>query len=241
MGEVNLYASEFIDSHLHATPALLPFLNHIPCIVNAENPEEYDWLTSNRLPLMKISAGIHPWKAANTSWNEMEPILHTCTVIGEIGLDTVWCNTDITIQRELFHRQLSLAHFLKKPVILHTKGMEEEILHAIRQYPNRYLVHWYSCEDFLEEYMELDCWFSVGPDVCSNLHVLRLAKTISLNRLLIESDGLEGIIWGQGISLTPTDYPQRMKQHLQTLALLRNIPSQQFARQMTENLSSFIL
>ena len=231
----------FIDAHLHVTPALLPFLNNIPCIANAECPEEYHWLTLNKLPLMKISAGVHPWKAATTSWNEMESILHTCTIIGEIGLDGIWCDTDIRVQREIFHRQLALAHRLKKPVILHTKGMEKEILHTIRRYPNRYLVHWYSCEYFLEEYMELGCWFSVGPDVSSNPHVSKLANIVPLNRLLMESDGLEGMIWGQGIPVNPPDYSKIMKQHLQTLALLRNIPPQQLTTQMAKNLTSFIL
>lgn len=230
----------FIDAHFHVTPSLLPFLNGIPCIANADNPEEYRWLEANELPGMVISAGIHPWKAAETDWSEMEPLLHTCAVIGEIGLDSVWCNTDPKIQQEVFHRQLKLAHTLQTPVILHTKGMEKEVLHAIRQYPNRYLVHWYSCCDFLEEYMALDCWFTAGPDVCFNPHVEQLVKTVPLDRLLLESDGLEGISWGQGISLVPSDYPEAMGQHLHTISLLRGISSRQLLTQLLKNLTDFL-
>ena len=228
------------DAHVHVTPSLLPFLDGIPCIANADSSEEYFRLMKNKLPHMTISAGIHPWKAECTSWSEMEPVLRACTVIGEIGLDGTWCDTDIRVQREVFHRQLFLAHTLGKPVILHTKGMEGEVLQAIRQYPNRYLVHWYSCPNFLHEYMELDCWFTAGPDLCSNSCVQRLAKTVPLNRLLAESDGLEGIIWGQGLPLTPSDYPESMRQLLQTLALLRNIPVDLLSSQMTENLNAFL-
>ena len=230
----------FSDAHIHVTPSLLPFLKDIFCIANADNPEEYLWLTKNKLPGMTISAGIHPWKAANTSWSGMEPILRTCTVIGEIGLDGVWCDTDINIQRDVFRRQLLLAHTLGKPVILHTKGMEGEILQTIRQYPNRYLIHWYSCQDFLYEYMDLDCWFTAGPDLRSNSCVQRLAKKVPLNRLLLESDGLEGLIWGQSRPLIPSDYPQIMGQQMQALALLRNISVDLLASQMSENLNAFL-
>lgn len=232
---------EFIDAHLHVTPSLLPFLNGIPCIANADSPEEYLWLEANKLPGMVISAGIHPWKADKTSWSEMEPFLRTCAVIGEIGLDGVWCSTDPRIQQEIFHRQLELAHSLQKPVILHTKGMEKEVLHTIRQYPNRYLVHWYSCRDFLDEYMALDCWFTAGPDLCSNPHVEQLVKTVPLDRLLPESDGLEGISWGQGISLLPSDYPEAMGRHLQIISFLRGISSHQLLPQLLKNLTAFLL
>ena len=233
-------SSIFSDAHIHVTPSLLPFLNGISCIANADSPEEYLWLTKNKLPSMTISAGIHPWKAENTSWQEMEPVLRTCSVIGEIGLDGTWCDTALNIQREVFRRQLLLAHTFGQPVILHTKGMEGEVLQTIRQYPNRYLIHWYSCQDFLYEYMDLDCWFTVGPDLCSNFCVQRLAKTVPLNRLLVESDGLEGLIWGQDLPLAPSDYPKIMGQQMQTLALLRNIPVDLLASQISENLNAFL-
>ena len=230
----------FIDAHLHVTPPLLPYLQTIPCIANADCPEEYHWLRANATPHMTISVGIHPWKAAVTSWAEMEPLLRSCAVIGEIGLDRVWCDTDLEIQRNIFHRQLELAHSLGTPVILHTKGMEQEILHTIRQYPNRYLVHWYSCGAWQRDYIDLGCWFTVGPDLLSTPYVEQLAKTVPLNRLLLESDGMDAISWAQKSPLAPCDYPNYMRQHLQAIALLRGIPPHVLLAQITENLNCFL-
>ena len=226
-----------IDAHIHVTAELLPYLKNIRCIPNADSPQEYAYLKSAGISL--LSAGIHPWKADTTAWEEMEPILREVPVIGEIGLDSEWCSVDMDIQRQAFRKQLELAAQLGKPVILHTKGMEREILDTIRQYSNRYLVHWYDCDRWLEEYIDLGCWFTVGPEL-TNPNVAYLARTVPLDRLLTESDGLEGMAWGQGIALTPSDYPTALEEHLNRIAQLRDMEPSPLLSQMQQNLDNFI-
>lgn len=230
-----------IDGHIHVTPALVPYLRDVRCIANADSPEEYDFLTHTQLPGMVISAGIHPWKADCTSWDAMEPILRQVSVIGEIGLDNVWCTVDLGVQRTVFERQLAFAQQLGKPVILHTKGMEREILDTIRRYPNRYLVHWYACPHWLQDYIDLGCWFTVGPDAALDRDVAHLAQTVPLDRLLIESDGLDGIAWGQHATLTPADYPAAMERHLHTIAVLRGLTAEALLSVLMHNLDTFLL
>lgn len=220
------------------TAALLPYLRDVRCVANADCKEEYELLKSSGLPL--ISAGVHPWKADVTPWEEMEPILREVPVIGEIGLDSEWCSVDLDTQQAVFHRQLALAAQLRKPVILHTKGMEREISETIRKYPNRYLIHWYACGEYLREYMDLSCWFTVGPDVLLDESVEHLAKTVSIDKLLIESDGLEGIAWGQSRELTSAEYPLAMERHLETVAQLRGMDATELLRQMESNLDAFL-
>ena len=222
-----------IDAHVHVTGELLPYLQNVQCIANADSPEEYRFLKSSGLPV--ISAGIHPWKADVTDWSAMEPILRTVPVIGEIGLDCVWCDVDMDVQRKVFCRQLKLASELGKPVILHTKGMEREILDTIRQYPNRYLVHWYSCEEYLQEYIELGCRFTVGPDVRADV-----AMAVPLDRLLIESDGLEAIAWAKERDVSAQEYPRIMSGILHETAALRRMNAEALLGQMEENLKSFL-
>ena len=222
-----------IDAHVHVTAALLPYLRNVRCIANADSPEEYALLKSQNLPC--ISAGIHPWKADVTDWTAMEPLLRQAAVIGEIGLDSVWCDVDLEVQRDVFRRQLATAAQLKKPVILHTKGMEREILETIRQYPNRYLVHWYSCEEYLREYIDLGCYFTVGPDVREDV-----ARTAPLNRLIIESDGMEGIAWGQGREVSASEYPEAMADIVCAVAALRGMEAETLLRQLEQNLQQFL-
>lgn len=227
-----------IDGHVHVTAELLPYLKNVRCIANADCGAEYAFLKANGLPL--ISAGVHPWKADVTLWAEMKPILREVPIIGEIGLDSEWCIVDMDVQRTVFRRQLALAMELGKPVILHTKGMEREILETIRQYPNRYLVHWYACSEWLREYMELGCWFTVGPDVGMDADVAQLARTVPVEKLLIESDGIEGIAWGQNREVTAAEYPMAMQQHLEAVAALRRMDVNDLLRQMESNLRGFV-
>ena len=227
-----------IDAHVHVTAELLPYLKTVRCIPNADCPREYGFLKENAFST--ISAGIHPWKADVTCWDEMEPILREVPVIGEIGLDSEWCSVDMDVQRSVFRRQLELAAQLCKPVILHTKGMEREVLKTIRQFPNRYLVHWYACSRWLEDYIALGCRFTVGPDVEQSADVKRLAQAVPLDQLLIESDGIEGIAWGQNVQLTAAEYPYAMQRHLEAVAQLRNMQPEELLRQMQRNLDAFI-
>lgn len=227
-----------IDGHVHVTAELLAYLRDVRCIANADCGAEYAFLKSSGLDL--ISAGVHPWKADVTPWEEMEPILREVPVIGEIGLDSAWCSVDMEVQRAVFRSQLVLAAALGKPVILHTKGMEREVLETIRQYPNRYLVHWYACGAYLNEYIDLGCWFTVGPDVLTDADVAHLARTVPLEKLLIESDGIEGIAWGQSRELMATEYPEAMQRHLETVARLRGMDADDLLRQMEQNLDTFL-
>ena len=228
-----------IDGHTHITKELLPYLRNVRCIANADCAAEYAFLKESGLPL--ISAGVHPWKADVTPWEEMEPLLREVPVIGEIGLDSAWCSVDMDVQRAVFRRQLALAMELGKPVILHTKGMEREIAETIKDYPNRYLVHWYACGEYLQEYIDLGCWFTVGPDVLIDKDVEHLAKTVPTEKLLIESDGIEGIAWGQGCELTTAEYPEAMGQHLESVAQLRNMDAEALLQQMERNLDAFLM
>lgn len=232
--------TNMMDGHLHVKKELIPYLEEVSCIANADTKEEYLFLKGQRLPGMVISAGIHPWKADVTTWESMETILKEAKVIGEIGLDNVWCLVNMGIQRKVFHRQLQFAMEHQKPVVLHTKGMEKEILDTIREYPNRYLVHWYSCEEWQEEYIKLGCWFTIGPDLMINNAVKQLCAKVALDKILIESDGLEGICWGQGAELAVNQYMDAMELHLENVAAEKGVEKQILLEQMHQNLKEFL-
>lgn len=139
--------------------------------------------------------GLHPWHAGEDQVDTLIPFLLSCRLIGEIGMDSVWCKVPLKLQEEVFLRQLELAADLKKPVILHTKGQEKRIAGLINQFPNTYLVHWYSGEVWVEDYLQSDCYFTIGPDVWWNPAVQRIVTSVPRNRLLIETDGLGAVAW----------------------------------------------
>ena len=118
------------DAHLHIKDkALLLQMKKfdIEGIANVSDLEEYYLIKEFQKSWKKLhmSVGIHPWKVDQTDYNSLLPYLHESKIIGEIGLDNVWCNCDINKQRNIFKKQIILACQTKKSVILHTKGMEK--------------------------------------------------------------------------------------------------------------------
>ncbi len=200
--------------------------------------------------LLIPTCGIHPWQAESYLLKDMAPWIKLCPVLGEIGMDSVWCQVPLSLQEHLFRMQLDLACHQKKPVILHTKGQEAAVARIIRDYPNRYLVHWYSCQEYLEQYLELDCYFSVGPDVWWNPAVRHVARTVPLTRLLTETDGLAAVAWaeqeGAAAQIKAAKKGKNRKrqstvaaslsQTLKTIADIRGISLEKAGRQIRENL-----
>lgn len=139
--------------------------------------------------------GLHPWQSAAYSFDDMRPFLEQTDIIGEIGMDNVWCDIPLSRQQLIFEQQLAFASEQKKPVILHTKGQEKEIAQLIRHYPNRYLVHWYSDLNGLENYLDQDCYFTLGPDLKKNPAVHKVLEAAPLNRVLVETDGWSAVEW----------------------------------------------
>lgn len=193
------------------------------------------------------TCGLHPWHAAKYRVEEMAAWMEQCPVIGEIGMDSVWCQVPLEIQEKAFRRQLKLACEAGKPVILHTKGQEKRIAGIIREYPNRYLVHWYSCDHYLKEFLALDCYFSIGPDVWWNPAVRQVAEDVPADRILAETDGLDSVRWAweegrKALGMREAECCGELSTAsalactLRTIAKLRHISCEEAGRRCRDNL-----
>lgn len=195
-----------IDAHTHIGSEAEMFerqQKHILSLVCASTPSEADKLLKTAKPYILPTAGLHPWQSENFSVDDMLPYLRSCPVIGEIGMDSVWCDIKTELQEKVFRAQLEIAAQMKKPVILHTKGEEDRIASIIADYPNTYLVHWYSCDKYPDHYISQNCYFSIGPDVLWNKAVRSLAFRIPSSRILIETDGMDAVHWAYEEALAP--------------------------------------
>lgn len=145
------------------------------------------------------TAGIHPWYAADTQLHDMLPYMERAALVGEIGLDSVWCTTPMQTQRHAFAAQLDWAAAHGKGVVLHTKGMEEEIARMTEGFPHPVIVHWYSGEmDALHRFLAQGCYLTIGPDVAVNPSVQAVAQLVPNERILFETDGMEAVRWAIG-------------------------------------------
>ena len=194
---------QLTDAHAHIRnekQAMERISSGIPTMACAGTLEEMKELESLcRLPgaekILIPACGLHPWYSDKREPEELFSWMEKVLVIGEIGMDNVWCDVPLDRQKLVLEKQLKFACEIKKPVVLHTKGQEKEIARIIARYPNTYLIHWYSAKEPPEDYLKLDCYFSIGPDVLWNPAVQKAAVLVPENRLLIETDGMEAVDW----------------------------------------------
>jgi len=238
-----------IDAHLHITRNdvennLFEIMekNDIYGLVAGTNPNECAWVSmlSKRQKRVIPTFGLHPWYADQFDLNDMNDYLQGCLVIGEIGMDSVWCNVDLSCQRKVFIRQMNMAEERGCPVILHTKGQEKEIGDIIVDYSIPIIVHWYSSEKHLELYLKRDYYFTVGPDVMQNYAVQQVVKNVPMNRLFVESDGIAAIEWAQGTKTTAIDLPRVLRNSIAYISEIKGVEDATVQNEMKNNLKNLI-
>lgn len=235
----------YSDGHCHLAGskelAELQQKQRVLSIINCDSPTEYEQnLKLIDQKIQTLSFGIHPWKSEKATIASVNSYLVKAPVIGEIGLDNVWCDIPLATQRPIFEAQLALASTLKKPVVLHTKGCEAEILTYLKKYPNRYLIHWYSAEKLQAEYIELGCYFTIGVDVAKNPAVQQLAKLVPADRLLLETDGLAAVEWALDRVVTFADYLAVLAQSAEQVATIRQTTASKIQELAVNNLRHFL-
>ncbi len=233
------------DAHVHIEDrklVKLQELKKIGCIANAASLEEYMFLRDlqKENPNLYISAGIHPWDVEKQDMSKMQSVLEDTSIVGEIGLDNVWCEVDEQLQKEIFDKQLLFAYKHQKPVILHIKGKEKIAYEMIKKYKNRYLVHWYSCYEYLEEFIRLGCWFTIGPSIAYDSSVYETAKKVPIDRILIETDGLSACAWCEKREVLLDEYPLILERSMKQIAEIRKISVASLEHIMEKNLYTFI-
>lgn len=171
--------------------------------------------------VLSLTIGVHPWYAAQEALSGLLPMMEQAALVGEIGLDSVWCDTPMDAQRRVFSAQLDWAAAHGKGIVLHTKGCEAEIARAVEGFPNPVLVHWYSGDrDALDRFLAQDCYFTVGPDVAQNPCVQAVARLAADNRILFETDGMDAVRWALG-DVPTAQLPHVLAASLRAAAALR--------------------
>ncbi len=154
---------------------------------------------ANTYPWCYATVGLHPHVASE--WNEetcrILKVLSKdprCVAIGEIGLDYHYDFSPREVQKEVFERQLELAHEQHMPVVLHLReafGDATEILSRRRDLlTDGVLVHCYSgsvelARDFFNK---LDAYYSFGGALTFAKNKGEVLSAIPQDRILLETD-----------------------------------------------------
>ena len=209
----------------------------IRTMISAGTPEQAEaaFRVAAHFPVHTVTAGLHPWYTACFTSEDMRIYMERTPLIGEIGMDSVWCDVPGSVQKTAFIRQLDMAREMKKPVVLHTKGCEAQIARIISGYDLQFVVHWFSGNgEELKPYLDMNCLFTIGPGIANDPCVQFVAEKVSDDRILFETDGMEAVSWA--IGETPVEkLPDVLENSVRIAANLRNTDAHQLVALSNDN------
>lgn len=223
----------YVDFHTHTEDVELYNRIKVYAVVNCMTVEEIlKWLPiSKSSPYIKLSIGCHPNHPEMIE--DLLPFYKEGHVIGEIGLDNCWSKAPLRAQRLAFIKSLDRAQALKKPIILHTKGMEAEIFNILKSYHMPKIIHWYSGPLDLLKSQNLDqTYFTIGPDLLLNEDRQALVKWLPLEKILVETDGIEAIEWARGEAVDESSILKTLASSLQYISQVKEVHISDLTKQM---------
>jgi TatD DNase family protein len=156
---------------------------------------------ASRYPLLAASAGIHPnhvAEAAATAWDEVVALVADPRIVavGETGLDRHWHDTPFPQQEEFFVRHLELGRERHKPVVIHCREAEADMLRVLRDDFDRHGPILGVMHSFVGDKAMADACVAMGLYLSfagmltyKNASALReTAATLPLDRVLVETD-----------------------------------------------------
>ena len=153
-----------------------------------------------RFPNVFAAVGIHPNYAVQAKpgdWETIEELASSPKVIaiGETGLDRYWDHTPFDVQLDYFRRQIELAKRCDVPFIVHCRDAESDVIAVLREAAGtgqlKGIMHSFcGGRATLDAALELGLHISFAGMLTfkKNVELRELAKTIPLDRLLVETD-----------------------------------------------------
>jgi TatD DNase family protein len=168
----------------------------VDCAVTEATLERSLGLSSS-YDFVYTTAGVHPRRAGRLTRLELEAILRGIersvehlVAIGEAGLDYHLDRENAERQEEVFRAVASLAREYSMPLVVHARGAEEEALHVLLELEvENALFHCYggSLETAMK-ILENGYAISLATNLCFSEHHQRLALTLPIESLLLETD-----------------------------------------------------
>ncbi len=155
---------------------------------------------SKKYSFVYFTAGLHPTELSrckDSDFDEIERLAKDkkCVAIGEIGLDYHYPDTDKTLQKQAFLRQLRLADKLSLPVQIHSRDCAEDMLCILKENRNLLnsgaLMHCYShSAEIAVELQSMGFYFSFGgtSTYSGSKRARKSIAALKAERLLTETD-----------------------------------------------------
>nr|XP_053773375.1 putative deoxyribonuclease TATDN2 [Desmodus rotundus] len=165
---------------------------------------------------------------------------------GEIGLDYSYkCSTPIPQQHKIFERQLQLAVSLKKPLVIHCREADKDLLDIMKKFvPPDYKIHrhcftnsYQVIEPLLEYFPNMFVGFTAVLTYTSAWQARDALKKIPLERIVVETDAPYFLPYGVPKSLCRYAHPGLALHTIQEIATIKDQPLYHMLATLRENTS----
>ena len=158
---------------------------------------QYPWEFVADIP--QYSIGIHPWYIvenrleSDLQFMEQKLQLPECWALGECGLDKR-IDIPMTLQTEVFEKQIALAEKYQKPLVLHLVAAYQELIAIHKKRPIKVpvILHGFSKNEQTAKSL-LDCGFylSFGKYLLRNPELAAVFQSVPNDRFFLETDTIE--------------------------------------------------
>jgi len=220
-------------------------VNHIVQVAIDEHSILQNLDYYNQYSEISVTGGIHPLSVSNKLnkkkiFNLIEKNINHFVAIGEAGLDYKYGADNQTLQKDWFYAQLDLAKRFNKPIIIHSRYADEDMLKIVNQYPKvKKVFHCYATNFKFFESLEGDLNFASFTGMITFSQKGKLAnavRNIPLNKLMIETDSPYLIPKGVESS---QNYPEFVTFIAKHIATLRQQPEAEVIAQFNQNSIKF--
>jgi TatD DNase family protein len=151
--------------------------------------------------------------------------------IGEAGLDHYHCKDagGRMRQAEVFKRIIDLAESLHLPLVIHSRDAEQQALNMVKHL-DRVVFHCYSGSlGTMKDALDRGYYISLATNICRSGHHQILARNVSIDQLLVETDSP---------FLSPRggrNEPCNVLESVRLIARIRGMEPQEIAQKTSDN------
>ncbi len=191
---------------------------------------------------MYVTAGIPPYFSDKREDGDIDTLKEQAAAgnvpaIGEIGLDYFHDYGTHSAQIELFTRQIELANQLDRPVVIHTRDSDRDLIHTLKtsRIARTGIIHCFSSgPETAKRLLDLGFYLSFSGNVTykKSIHIREALKIVPADRFVVETDA--PYLSPKGFRGRPNE-PANVIETARFIAECRGVPVEELAEQTWEN------
>src|SRR3989344_7808179 len=151
---------------------------------------------SKKYSIVNASLGLYPLDAVKLNEKDLEKVFEqikdnkkNIIAIGEVGMDFKY-SQDHKKQKEIFLKIIELSEKIKKPLIIHSRGAEKEVIELLETSKSkRFLMHCFTGNyKLVKKIFDNNYFLSIPCNIVKSTHFKDIVKNFEMKQILTETD-----------------------------------------------------